>query len=302
MAGSQHFVADPRNETARIYLNGEFVPREQALVSIFDAGWILGDGVWEGFRMHGGRLAFMDLHLDRLFMGARAVDMDIGMTRDEVRSALEATLERNGMTGQSGVHVRLMITRGLKKSPNQDPRNTVSGPTVAIVAEYKEPDPELLNTGLSLFTSAIRTCRADMFDMTLNTHSRLNYIMALNQAIKAGADEALMLDDRGFVATCNATNFFAVRNRRVLTSTGANCFNGITRANIIALCDSHGIYCEQKDFTLAQVYDADEAFVTGTFGGLTPVRMVDGHPMPSVMGPISSMLREAYLEYAATCT
>ncbi len=302
MAGSQNFVADPRNETARIYLNGEFVPREQALVSIFDAGWILGDGVWEGFRMHGGRLAFMNLHLDRLFMSARAIDIDIGMTRDEVRSALEATLERNGMTGQSGVHVRLMITRGLKKSPNQDPRNTVAGPTVAIVAEYKEPDPELLGTGLSLFTSAIRTCRADMFDMTLNTHSRLNYIMALNQAIKAGADEALMLDDRGFVATCNATNFFAVRNGRVLTSTGASCFNGITRANIIALCDSHGISCEQQDFTLAQVYDADEAFVTGTFGGLTPVRMVDGHPMASVMGPISTMLREAYLEYAGTCS
>ena len=302
MAGSQNFVADPRNETARIYLNGEFVPREQALVSIFDAGWILGDGVWEGFRMHGGRLAFMNLHLDRLFMSARAIDIDIGMTRDEVRSALEATLERNGMTGQSGVHVRLMITRGLKKSPNQDPRNTVAGPTVAIVAEYKEPDPELLGTGLSLFTSAIRTCRADMFDMTLNTHSRLNYIMALNQAIKAGADEALMLDDRGFVATCNATNFFAVRNGRVLTSTGASCFNGITRANIIALCDSHGISCEQQDFTLAQVYDANEAFVTGTFGGLTPVRMVDGHPMASVMGPISTMLREAYLEYAGTCS
>lgn len=299
MAGSQDFAADPRNETARIYLNGEFVPREKALVSIFDAGWVLGDGVWEGFRMHGGRLAFMDRHLDRLFMSARAVDIDIGMTRDDVRSALEETLERNGMTGQSGVHVRLMITRGLKKSPNQDPRNTVSGPTVAIVAEYKEPDPKVLKSGLSLFTSAIRTCRADMFDMTLNTHSRLNYITALNQAIKAGADEALMLDDRGFVATCNATNFFAVRNARVLTSTGANCFNGITRANIIELCDTHGIPCEQTDFTLAQVYDSDEAFVTGTFGGLTPVRMVDGRPLHSVMGPISSKLREAYMEYAA---
>lgn len=299
MAGSQDFAADPRNETARIYLNGEFVPREKALVSIFDAGWVLGDGVWEGFRMHGGRLAFMDRHLDRLFMSARAVDIDIGMTRDDVRSALEETLERNGMTGQSGVHVRLMITRGLKKSPNQDPRNTVSGPTVAIVAEYKEPDPKVLKSGLSLFTSAIRTCRADMFDMTLNTHSRLNYIMALNQAIKAGADEALMLDDRGFVATCNATNFFAVRNARVLTSTGANCFNGITRANIIELCDTHGIPCEQTDFTLAQVYDSDEAFVTGTFGGLTPVRMVDGRPLHSVLGPISSKLREAYMEYAA---
>ncbi len=300
MAGSQDFAPDPRNEGLKIYLNGAFVAREAAMVSIFDAGWILGDGVWEGLRMHGGRLAFMDRHLDRLFMGAKAIDMDLGMTRDQVRGALEDTLEVNGMTGQSGVHVRLMVTRGLKKTPNQDPRHTISGPTMAIVAEYKEANAEVLKTGLTLFTSAIRTCRADMFDMTLNTHSRLNYIMALNQAIKAGADEALMLDHQGFVATCNATNFFCIKNGRVLTSTGANCFNGITRANMIELCDQLGIPCERRDFTLAEAYDADEAFVTGSFGGVTPVAQIDGRALPQIMGPISTQLRTAYLKYAAT--
>lgn len=300
MAGSQDFAPDPRNEGLKIYLNGDFVPRENAMVSIFDAGWILGDGVWEGLRMHGGRLAFVDRHLDRLFMGAKAIDMDLRMTRDEVRAALEKTLEINGMTGQSGVHVRLMVTRGLKKTPNQDPRHVISGPTMAIVAEYKTANPDVLKNGLTLFTSTIRTCRADMFDMTLNTHSRLNYIMALNQAIKAGADEALMLDDRGFVATCNATNFFCVKNGHVLTSTGANCFNGITRANMIELCDQLGIPCTQSDFTLAQVYDADEAFVTGSFGGVTPVARIDGRDLPQIMGPISTRLRDSYMDYAAT--
>lgn len=300
MAGSQDFAQDPRNDGIEVYLNGEFLPRDKAMVSIFDAGWILGDGVWEGLRMHGGRLAFMDRHLDRLWMGATAIDLDLGMTRDDMRAALEATLEHNGMTGQDGVHVRLMVTRGLKKTPNQDPRHTIGGPTVAIVAEYKEANTETLKTGLKLFTSAIRTCRPDMFDMVLNTHSRLNYIMALNQAIKAGADEALMLDDRGFVSTCNATNFFMIRKGRVITSTGASCFNGITRANLIEVCELHGIPCEQKDFTLAHAYDADEAFVTGSFGGVTPVAEIDGRKMRQVMGPVSQKLREAYLEYAKT--
>lgn len=300
MAGSQDFVADPRNEGVEIYLNGAFVPRERAMVSIFDAGWILGDGIWEGLRVHGGRLAFMQRHLDRLFMGAKAIDLDIGMSKDEVRAALEATLEHNGMTGQDGVHVRLMITRGLKKTPNQDPRQTISPPTVAIVAEYKVADPHILRNGLTMFTSTIRSSRPDMFDMRLNTHSRLNYIMALTQAIKAGADEALMLDDRGFVASGNATNFFIVKNGVVLTSTGASCFNGITRANMIELCEMLNIPCEERDFSLSYVYDADEAFATGSFGGLTPIRSVDGRQLPYVMGPISKHLREAYLEYAKT--
>ena len=299
MAGSQDHKHDPRNDGVKIYLNGEFVPRERAMVSIFDAGWILGDGVWEGLRMHGGRLAFLERHLDRLFSGAKAIGMDLGMSRDEIAQALNATLEHNEMTGQPGVHVRLMVTRGLKSTPNQDPRNTISGPTMAIVAEYKEASEAVLKQGLTLFTCSIQCSRPEVFDMRLNTHSRLPYIIALNQAIQAGADEAIMLDDRGFVSTCNATNFFMVKNGEVFTSTGANCFNGITRANVIEVCAREGISCHQTDFKVDEVYDCDEAFVTGSFGGLTPISYVDGRAIPQVMGPVTSQLRAAYLDYAA---
>ena len=300
MAGSQDYVADPRNDNVELYLNGDFVHRDKAMVSVFDSGWILGDGVWEGLRNHGGRLAFVNRHLDRLFMGAKAIDMDIGMSKDALKQALDNTLAHNNMTGEDGVHVRLMITRGLKRTPNQDPRHTISGPTIVIVPEYKTFDPGILNTGLKLMTSTFRCSRPDMFDLRLNTHSRLNFIMALNQAIKFGADEALMLDDRGFVASCNATNFFIVKDGKVMTSTGHSCFNGITRANMIELCEIHGIPCEQRDFSLSYVYDADEAFATGTFSGLTPVAEVDGHKLPQIMGPVSSRLRDAYFEYAKT--
>ena len=300
MAGSQDYVADERNQNVEINLNGEFVPREKAMVSVFDSGWILGDGIWEGLRNHGGRLAFLSRHLDRLAMGAKAINLDIGMTRAEIQRVLEKTLEHNGMTGEDGVHVRLMITRGLKKTPNQDPRHTISGPTIVVVPEYKVPDPMILETGMKMFTSTFRCSRSDMFDMHLNTHSRLNLIMALSQAIAAGADEALMLDDRGFVSSGNATNFFIVKNGEVWTSTGASCFNGITRANMIELCDSLDINCRQHDFSLSHVYAADEAFATGSFGGLTPINSVDGRRLPNIMGPVSTRLREAYFEYAKT--
>jgi branched-chain amino acid aminotransferase len=300
MAGSQDFAQDPRNASVLIYVNGDLVPRDEARVSVFDAGFILGDGIWEGLRMHGGRLAFLNRHLDRLFMGARAIDLDLGMTREQVTAALYRTLEANGMTGQDGAHVRLMVTRGIKKTPNQDPRHTIGGPTVVIVPEWKLPSPEIVTKGLRLFTSAIRCTRADMFDMRLNSHSRLNLITALVQAIKAGADEALMLDDRGFVSSCNATNFFIVRKGVVHTSTGTACFKGITRANAIELCAKAGIPCIEHDFTLSEVYDADEAFVTGTFGGMTPVAAVDGRAMPALPGPVTLRLRELYADYAKT--
>jgi len=300
VAGTQDFAPDARNSDVHVYLNGEFVHRDEAKVSIFDSGFILGDGIWEGFRMHGGRLAFMERHLDRLFMGARAIDMDVGLTRDAVKDALRATLERNDMDGAEGVHVRLMVTRGLKKTPNQDPRHTISKATVVIVPEFKVADPAVLRTGLKLFTSAIRCSRADMFDMRLNSHSRLNLIIALIQAIKAGADEALMLDDRGYVSSCNATNLFIVKDGAVMTSTGTSCFNGITRANVIEICALNGVRCDQRDFTLSHVYDADEVFVTGSFGGLTPVSAVDGRLVSEVFGPVTTRLRELYVEYAKT--
>lgn len=294
MAGSQDFAPDPRNADALVYLNGALVPRGEAKVSVFDAGFVLGDGVWEGLRLHKGRLAFFDAHLDRLFAGAHAIALDIGLDRAGIKAALALTLEANRMS--DGVHVRMMVTRGPKAAVNQDPRNALGRPTIVIVAEYKEPDPDLAAKGLILRTSSIRCTPAQMFDMRLNSHSRLNLIIALLDAIKAGADEALMLDPAGLVSSCNATNFFCVRNGEVWTSSGEFCFNGITRQNVIALCQANGIPLRVENFELAHVYGAQEAFVTGTFGGITPVRQVDGHslqvPLP---GPLTRRLRELYM-------
>jgi branched-chain amino acid aminotransferase len=293
MPGSQDFASDPRNDAALIYLNGKLVPRAEAKVSIFDAGFVLGDGIWEGLRLHKGRLAFLDAHIDRLFAGAGKIALDIGMTRADIKAALSRTLEANAMT--DGVHVRVMITRGLKKAVNQDPRNALGQPTIVIVAEHKLPSPDIVTKGLSLHTSKIRCTPAHMFDMRLNSHSRLNLIIALLDAIKADADEALMLDPDGFVSSCNATNFFCVRDGEVWTSTGEYCFNGITRDNVIALCRTNGIPLHVENFTLDDVYGAQEAFVTGTFGGLTPVRSIDGRALPAALpGPLTQRLRELY--------
>jgi branched-chain amino acid aminotransferase len=291
MPGSQDFASDPRNERVLIYLNGALVPRDEAKVSVFDAGFVLGDGVWEGLRLHNGGLVFLDAHLDRLFAGARAIALDIAMTREEVVAALKRTLDANSM--ESGVHIRLMVTRGPKKAPNQDPRNHLGKPTVVIVAEHKEPSAEIVSKGLKLATSSIRCTPAEMFDMRLNSHSRLNLIRALLDVIDKGADEALMLDPRGFVSSCNATNFFFVKDGAVCTSTGEFCFNGVTRANVIALCRANAIALRLADFALEEVHAADEAFVTGTFGGLTPVCEIDGHVL-ALPGPMTGRLRELY--------
>ena len=295
MAGSQDFASDPRNEGVLLYLNGALVPHAEAKVSVFDAGFTLGDGVWEGLRLHKGGLLFLDAHLDRLYEGARAIALDIGLSKPQMVAALKRTLAANNM--ETGVHIRLMVTRGRKRAVNQDPRNALGEPTIVIVAEYKEPSEEVARKGLSLVTSTIRCTPADMFDMRLNSHSRLALIRALLEAIEAGGDEALMLDPNGFVSSCNATNFFFVRNREVFTSTGAFCFNGVTRANVIALCERHGVAVRRGDFTLDEVRAADEAFVTGTFGGLTPVRAVDGRTLPCALpGPTTQRLREAYAQ------
>lgn len=297
MTGSQDYEPDPRNESVLVYVNGELVPRGEAVVSVFDAGFSLGDGVWEGFRVHGGRVPFADAHLDRLFWGAGEIRLDIGMTREEVRAALERTIAANGMV--DGVHVRLMVTRGPKRTPTQDPRLALGRPTVVIVAEWKEPRPEVVANGLSLHTSSVRCARPEMFDMRLNSHSRLHLIMALQQAIEAGADEALMLDADGRVSSCNSTNFFFVAGGTVCTSTGRSCFHGITRGLVIDLCREHGVALEVGDFSPADVHAADEAFVTGTFGGIVPVREIDGRAVPRVPGPVTSNVGRLYRERVA---
>ena len=293
MPGSQDFAADPRNARALISLNGRHVPRDEATVSIFDGGFVVGDGVWEGLRLHKGALLFLEQHLDRLYWGLDTIRLNAGRDRAALTAELRRLLSVNDM--QDGVHIRLMVTRGKKSAPNQDPRNAVGPPSVVIVAEYKLPDPGLATRGLSLHTASIRCSPKHMFDMRLNSHSRLNLIMALLEAVDAGADEALMLDPEGFVSSCNATNFFCVRHGEVMTSSGEYCFNGVTRANVIHLCERHGIALRVGNFSLEEAQSADEAFVTGTFGGLTPVREVDGCRLrAAVPGPVTLRLSALY--------
>ncbi|MFH5883217.1 aminotransferase class IV [Halalkalibaculum sp. DA3122] len=293
--GTHNALEDPRNKNVLIYINGELKPREEAKISVFDSGYLVGDGVWEALRLHDGVLVFLDEHLDRLWTGAATIGLDIGMSREELTDKIWITLEANDM--HNHVHVRVMLTRGIKKTPSQDPRLTISGPNLVIVAEHKKADPESRKRGVTLFTSTIRRGSPDYLDPRLNCHSKLHEVQALIQALEAGADEALMLDINGFVSTCNATNFFMVNDEEVQTSTGQYCMNGITRGKIIEVCEEAGIPCHQKNFSLFDVYGADEAFVTGSFGGVTPVTKVDGRTISrSVPGPVTQKVHELYTE------
>ena len=294
MHGTHNALDDPRNEDVLISINGELFPRKEARISVFDSGYLVGDGVWEGMRLHKGVLTFADQHMNRLWQGAKTIGMYLPFTQNELLQQVQNTLDANHMTDH--VHVRIMITRGIKKTPSQDPRLTISGPNVVIIAEWKVPSEETYKQGISLFTSTIRRGSPDYLDPRLNCHSKLHEVQALIQALEAGADEALMLDVHGFVATCNATNFFMVNNGEVWTSTGQYCMNGITRNNVIAICEARGIVIRQKNFSLFDVYGADEAFVTGTFGGLTPVVKVDGRTIPTLSGTMTRKLSQWYHE------
>jgi branched-chain amino acid aminotransferase len=293
MAQSMHDVSDARNASILIDVNGELKARGEAVVSVFDSGFMLGDGVWEGLRVHKGRLAFLDRHLDRLFEGTKAIAMDIGLTREALTKRLYETLDANGM--DDGVHVRLMVTRGVRSTPYQDPRVVVGGPTVVIVAEYKEPDPAIHERGLKLFTVHVRRGDPAVQDQKINSHSKLNCILASIQATQAGADEALMLDPLGFVATCNSTHFFIVRKGELWTSSGKYCLGGITRGLALEVARDAGIPALERDFSLTDVYGADEAFVTGTFAGIVPVREVDGRHL-TCRGPMVERLQRLYAE------
>ena len=298
--GTHNAIQDERNDHILIYVNGEFFPRNEAKISVFDSGYLVGDGIWEALRLHNGVLVFLDEHLNRLWQAAATVGMDLKMTRKELTDKLWQTLRANDM--HDGVHVRFMVTRGTKKTPSQDPRLVLSGPNLVIIPEYKQASSDTRNRGVTLFTSTIRRGSPDYLDPRLNCHSKLHEVIALVQAIEAGADEALMLDIHGFVATCNATNFFMVKNAEVWTSTGQYCMNGITRGKIINVSNDNDIPCYQKNFSLFDVYGADEAFVTGTFGGLTPVIKVDGRVIgdgkPGAMTEKLSALYEAEVHRA----
>jgi branched-chain amino acid aminotransferase len=292
--GTHHTTDDPRNRDILIHVNGALRPREQAVVSVFDSGFILGDGVWEGLRVHRGRIAFLAAHLDRLYEAAKAIDLEIGMDRKALIAVLYETLSANRMT--EGVHIRLMVTRGLKRTPYQDPRACIGPATVVIIPEYKVPRPDVLTQGVRLFTVHVRRGAPDVQDPKLNSHSKLNCITACIQATKAGADEALMLDPHGFVATCNSTHFFIVRHGEVWTSTGNYCLAGITRANVLRLCRENGIPAYEKSFSLTEAYAAQEAFVTGTYAGIAPVIEIDGRRISAGRGAMVERLQQLYLQ------
>ncbi|MDQ4087816.1 MAG: aminotransferase class IV [Pseudomonadota bacterium] len=293
MAKGTHDTApDPRNASILISVNGELKPRAEAVVSVFDSGFVLGDGVWEGLRVHKGRIAFLERHLDRLFEGAKAIAMDIGLSREALTRRLYETLDANGM--EAGVHIRLMVTRGIRSTPYQDPRVVISPATIVIIPEYKEPLPVTIERGIRLFTVHVRRGFPDVQDPKLNSHSKLNDITACIQAAQAGADEALMLDPHGFVATCNSTHFFIVRKGEVWTSSGDYTLGGITRRNVIEICREAAITVFEKNFSLTDVYGAEEAFVTGTFAGVVPVREIDGRPISDARGPMVERLQQLY--------
>ena len=292
--GTHDYRPDARNADIKISINGELLPRAQASVSVFDSGFVLGDGVWEGLRLHAGGLPFLDMHLDRLYQGAKAIDLDIGLTRAQLIERLVQVLRANHM--HDHVHIRLMVTRGVKATPHQDPRFTISSATVVIIPEYKQPLPATVEQGIRLFTVHVRRGAPDVQDPKLNSHSKLNDILACIQASKAGYDEALMLDPHGFVATCNSTHFFMVRKGEVWTSSGKYCLGGITRANVLRLCRAHGIAAHERDFSLTDVYGADEAFVTGTFAGVVPVREIDGRVVGTgTRGTMVARLQQLYM-------
>jgi branched-chain amino acid aminotransferase len=302
--GTHEYVDDPRNDDILVSVNGELVHRDKAVVSVFDSGYVLGDGAWEGLRVVDGKVAFLSQHLRRLGEGLKALDIDLGIAKDELRDRIFAVLEANGQAapGTEGVHIRLMVTRGKKRTPYQDPRVTVGSATVVIIPEWKQPKPEALKRGMRLFTVHVRRGYPDVQDNKINSHSKINCILACIQATKAGYDEALMLDPHGFVATCNSTHFFIVRDGELWTSTGEFCLGGITRGNILRAARENGIVAREKSFSLYDVYSADEAFVTGTFAGLTPVVEADGRSIGTyeradeadASGPVTRRLRELY--------
>ncbi|MEJ6502483.1 MAG: D-amino acid aminotransferase [Rhodobacterales bacterium] len=283
---------DDRNQSILIYVDGQIVPRDMAKVSVYDSGFMLGDGIWEGLRLYNGKWAFLNEHMDRLFEASKAIDLDIGMDRSGVIQALEATRQANNM--HTDAHARLMITRGVKVKPFQHPSLSRSGPTMVIIVEHSKPSiPRPIRLATVPHIRGLPMSQ----DPKLNSHSKLNCVLACIAAEKAGADEALMLDVHGFVNTTNACNFFIVRKGAVWTSTGDYCMNGITRQKVIDLCRANDIPIFERNYSLVDTYGADEAFLTGTFGAQTPVSTLDGRQIgDGTLGPVTAKLRGIYAD------
>ena len=293
--GTHEYEDDPRNEDVLISINGELFPRGDAKVSVFDSGFLLGDGVWESFRLHNGTLAFLNEHLDRLFHGADVLSMDPGRSKEEIADEILRVVQANGMHDE--VHLRLILSRGLKPTPYQAPWVISSPPTMVIIPEYKKANPQRAVDGISLVTVDIRRGGPEIQDPRINSLSKHNCIAACIDAASKGGDEGLMLDPHGFVSTCNSTHFFLVKDGEVWTSTGEFCLDGITRRKVLGLCRANGIPSFERNFGIADVRSADEAFVTGTFAGLTPVVSFDGEPMSDGRrGPLCERLQGLYID------
>ena len=293
--GTHSYLEDKRNKQIKIYVNGKVVPRSDASISVFDSGFLLGDGVWEGIRLLNGKLVFLDEHLNRLFFGAKKLEIDIGYSPEELTKIIYKTLKANNMN--NGVHIRLIISRGLKKTPYQHPNANFKGSTLVIIPEYKKADQTINQKGIHIVKVNIRRGTFDTQDPRLNTLSKLNCILACIEADKVGADEGLMLDINGNVSTCNSTNFFIIKNKEVWTSSGKHCLPGVTRQAVIDICKEKNIPVYEKDFTIDDVYLADEAFVTGTFAGLIPVIDIDGHKISNgYRGALTHILQNYYFE------
>lgn len=293
--GTHEYIEDPRNKSVLISINGDLFPREEAKISVFDAGFLLGDGVWESFRLHEGNLVFFEEHIDRLFKGAKSISLSIGRNREEITREVERVIEANGMEDE--VHIRLVISRGIKPTPYQAPWVISSIPTMVILPEFKKANPERLEIGISLVSVGIRRGGPEIQDPRINSISKHNCISACIEADAKGGDEGLMMDPHGFVSTCNSTHFFMVKGGEVWTSTGEYCLDGITRRKVIQLCRENQIPFKLCNFTFEDVHSADEAFVTGTFAGLTPVNSFDGTTLgDGKRGPICERLQNLYID------
>ncbi len=292
MASTHDYEIDSRNDNIQIYIDGQFFPRADAKVSVMDSGYLLGDGVWEGIRLYNNHLIHLEKHLERLYEGAETIQMDIGISKSEMKSALKKTLKKNEMI--SDVHIRLIVSRGIKSTPYQHPKVTIGHPTIVIIPEYKKPSPGLKIEGIRLGT--VSTIRNNLTqDPRVNSLSKHNCIAACIEADKMGVDEGLMLDPDGYVSTCNSTNFFMIKNNEVWTSNGQHCLNGVTRHSVIDICKKKQIPIKEKQFSINEVHEADEVFVTGTFAGIIPVRSVDGNTIGNgTRGPLTEQLQTWY--------
>ena len=293
MASTHDYIKDIRNENIKIYINGKFYHRSEAKISVFDSGFLLGDGVWEGIRLHDGKLIHLDTHIDRLFDGAKSIAMKMHLTKMEIINAIWLTLKENNMN--SDTHIRLIVSRGIKSTPYQHPKVTISDPTIVIIPEYKRPNRDVIDKGIRLVLVQTRR-NSEVQDPKINSLSKMNCISACIEAEKLGAEEGLMLDSNGFVSTCNSTNFFIVVKKEIWTSTGEHCLNGVTRGAIIDLCRKINITVNEKNFGIEDVYSADEAFVTGTFAGVIPVIEIDGKNIgEGSKGQLTKQIQSLYI-------